>query len=158
MTVGRELFDRLDQVGAEPWLPGLTLALVREAPLLDAGALCHQLRGAQQLFLVGITFIEDARRQAVRREDRDYLLGIREPRSNHPDVLGNCLYVSIQLMPALHEVEAEGRCGAASTRPRSQRLLHLATVSTRTDLRVMRRQHNGDQPIRPAVDDLVDRG
>src|SRR6266851_4549965 len=107
MTVRGELFDRLDQVRTEPWLPGVTLALVGEAPLLDAGSLGDQLRGTQQLFLIGITFIENARRQAVGCEDRHHLLGIRELRSDHPDVVGDRLYVSIQLMPAVDEVEAE---------------------------------------------------
>src|SRR6267143_7255607 len=48
MALGRELLDRVDQVRAEPWLPGLTLALVREAPLVDAGPPRDQLRGAKQ--------------------------------------------------------------------------------------------------------------
>src|ERR1700724_2945622 len=75
MTLGRELLDRGDQVGPEPWLAGVTLTLVGEAPLLDAGALGDQRRGTQQLFLVGVSFIQNARRQAVRREDRNHLLG-----------------------------------------------------------------------------------
>src|SRR4029077_16580156 len=33
MALRRELLDRLDQVGAEPWLPRVTLTLVGEAPL-----------------------------------------------------------------------------------------------------------------------------
>src|SRR5713101_2035217 len=108
MTMGGEFFDRLDQVRAEPWLPCVTLALIGEAPLLDAGALGDQLRGTQQLFLIGITFIENARRQAVRREDCHHVLGIRELRSDHPDVVRDRLYVSVQLMPALDEVQTGG--------------------------------------------------
>src|SRR4029077_13722346 len=88
MALRRELLDRLDQVGAEPWLPRVTLTLVGEAALLDSGPLGHPIRGAQQLFLVRIAFIEDARRQAVRREDRHHLLRIAELGADSPDVLG----------------------------------------------------------------------
>src|SRR6202022_3653474 len=65
VALGGEPLDRLDQARAKPRLPRVALALVREAPLLDAGPLSDQLRGAQQLLLVGIALIEDARRQAV---------------------------------------------------------------------------------------------
>src|SRR6267378_6416688 len=47
MTQGGELLDGVDQVGAEPWLSRMTLTLVREAPLLDAGPLGDQLRSTQ---------------------------------------------------------------------------------------------------------------
>src|SRR5260370_3643570 len=118
MTVGGELFDRLDQVRAEPWLPGVTLALVGEAPLLDAGALGDQLRGAQQLLLVRVAFLEDARRQAVRRENRHHLFGIRELGSNHPDVVGDASQLPIELMPALDEFQTGPIAGP---RPRQRR-------------------------------------
>jgi hypothetical protein len=78
MALGRQLFDGVDQVRTKPWLPRVTLALVGEAPLLDASPLRDQLRGTQQLILVGITLLEDARRKTVGREDGDDLLGPSE--------------------------------------------------------------------------------
>ena len=154
VTLGRELLHRFDQVRPEPGLPGVTLALVGEAPLLDARPPGDQLRGAQQLFLVGIALIEDARRQAVRGEDRHHLLGIRELGADHPHVVGDRLEIAVELVPALDEVQAGRRRAVPSRR---EGLVHLASVAAGADRREVGRQHDRDHVVRATIDDLVDR-
>jgi hypothetical protein len=55
-------------------------------------------------------------------------------------------------VPALDEVQADIWRGAV------KRLLHLSPVSGGADLRIVRRQHDGDHPVGTAFHDLVDRG
>ena len=107
MALRGQRFDRVDQIGTEPRLPGLTLALVGEPPLLDASSMRHQLRSAQQLILVGITLIKDARRQTVRRENDDDVLGVRELPPSPPHILGDRVEVAVQVVPALDEVQLD---------------------------------------------------
>src|SRR5437870_4414737 len=68
-AVCMQLVEVLEDVRAEPRLACRRFALIRERPVFDAGAFHDQRTRLEQLLLIRIPSLEDARRQRMRGED-----------------------------------------------------------------------------------------
>ena len=99
-----QLPEVVEDVGPEPRLAGRRLALEGERPCLERCALCDELGGLEQLVLVRVARLEDARRQRVRRED--------DVRVRAAHALGEEVDEARLVVPALDEREL----GAAAER------------------------------------------
>ena len=81
----RQAVELVEDVGAEPGLAGRALALERERPAVEPGALGHELRGLEELIPVRIALVEDPRGKAVRGED-DVRVGPANTVGEHVEV------------------------------------------------------------------------
>src|SRR5918995_1683947 len=122
-----QVVEVIDDVRAEPGLPGRALALERERPVVQAGPPGDELRRAEQLVLVGISHRQDPLRKRVRREDD---VGVCPA---HP--VGQHVEERLVVVPALDEDEL----GA----PVEPRLEPLAIAGDR-EPRVVRREHQAE--------------
>ena len=114
----------VEDVGAEPGLPGLRLALEGERPVVHPGRGGHERRRLEQLVAVGISLREDPRRQRVRREDH-VRIGAANPVGEERDE-------ARVVVPALDE---------RARRPPPERPLELLAVARDRQRRVVRGEY-----------------
>src|SRR5205823_9859035 len=95
-------------------------------------------------------FLQNSRRKAVRGEHGDDIARVAELRACGSNIVSHGLDVAVELMPAVDEVKTDGS-------PR-QDGLYLAVITLGADARVMRRKHDGDQPVGTGVNRLGDGG
>ena len=129
-----------EDVGTEPRLAGRALALEGERPVADSAALGDERRGLQELVAVGIALGEDPLREAVRGED--------DVRVGAAHAVGQELDVRLVVVPALHE----GELGAAV-----ERILEPVAVAADRDARVVRGEHEPDEPLGAVRERPLDR-
>ena len=100
----------VEDVRPEPGLAGRGLALVGERPSVELRLVGYQPRRRQQLPLVGVALVEDARREAVGGEDD---VGLRAA-----DAVGEERDEAGIVVPAVDEGQAARPSSASSRRRR----------------------------------------